>query len=183
MVLALAFYGMSTFEGPMLSIKAVNSLSHYTDWTIGHVHSGALGWNGMITFACVYYLVPRLWQKERLYSLRMINWHFWLATLGIVFYASSMWVAGITQGLMWREYGADGYLVNSFVDTVAALHPMYILRMVGGLMYLSGAIIMAYNIGMTIAGHQRAEAPMDDTAHDEANDRPIIAQPQAEPAE
>ncbi|GAA0769488.1 cytochrome c oxidase cbb3-type subunit 1 [Erythromicrobium ramosum] len=177
MVLALAFYGMSTFEGPMLSIKAVNSLSHYTDWTIGHVHSGALGWNGMITFACVYYLVPRLWQKERLYSLRMINWHFWLATLGIVFYASSMWVAGITQGLMWREYGSDGYLVNSFVDTVAALHPMYILRAVGGLMYLSGAIIMAYNVWMTIAGKQRVEAPMGDTAHDEANDRPIVAQP------
>ena len=183
MVLALAFYGMSTFEGPMLSIKAVNSLSHYTDWTIGHVHSGALGWNGMITFACVYYLVPRLWQKPRLYSLRMINWHFWLATLGIVFYASSMWVAGITQGLMWREYGSDGYLVNSFVDTVAALHPMYVLRMVGGLMYLSGTIIMAYNIWMTIAGKQRDEAPMGDTAHDEAADRPILPAPQAQPAE
>ncbi len=177
MVLALAFYGMSTFEGPMLSIKAVNSLSHYTDWTIGHVHSGALGWNGMITFACVYYLTPRLWQKERLYSLRMINWHFWLATLGIVFYASSMWVAGITQGLLWREYGSDGYLVNSFVDTVAALHPMYVLRMVGGLMYLTGAIIMAYNIAMTIAGKLRDEAPLGDTAHDEAADRPIVMQP------
>jgi cytochrome c oxidase cbb3-type subunit 1 len=107
----------------------------------------------------------------------MINWHFWLATLGIVFYASSMWVAGITQGLMWREYGSDGYLVNSFVDTVAALHPMYILRAVGGLMYLSGAIIMAYNVWMTIAGKQRVEAPMGDTAHDEAADRPIVAQP------
>jgi cytochrome c oxidase cbb3-type subunit 1 len=183
MVLALAFYGMSTFEGPLMSIKAVNSLSHYTDWTIGHVHSGALGWNGMITFACVYYLAPRLWNRERLYSLRMINWHFWLATLGIVFYASSMWVAGITQGLMWREYGADGYLVNSFVDTVAALHPMYILRMVGGLMYLAGAGIMAFNIGMTIAGKLRDEAQMGDTAHDEAADRPILPQPQAEPAE
>jgi cytochrome c oxidase cbb3-type subunit 1 len=177
MVLALAFYGMSTFEGPMLSIKAVNSLSHYTDWTIGHVHSGALGWNGMITFACVYYLVPRLWKKERLYSLRMINWHFWLATLGIVFYASSMWVAGITQGLMWREYGSDGYLVNSFVDTVSALHLMYVARAVGGLMYLTGAIIMVYNIWMTIAGKQRVEAPMGDTAHDEAADRPLVAQP------
>ncbi|ASJ90539.1 cytochrome-c oxidase, cbb3-type subunit I [Porphyrobacter sp. CACIAM 03H1] len=183
MVLALAFYGMSTFEGPLMSIKAVNSLSHYTDWTIGHVHSGALGWNGMITFACVYYLAPRLWNRERLYSLRMINWHFWLATLGIVFYASSMWVAGITQGLMWREYGADGYLVNSFVDTVAALHPMYILRAVGGLMYLTGAGIMAWNIAMTIAGHLREEAPLGDTPHDEAADRPILPQPQAEPAE
>ena len=183
MVLALAFYGMSTFEGPMLSIKAVNSLSHYTDWTIGHVHSGALGWNGMITFACVYYLVPRLWNKPRLYSLRMINWHFWLATFGIVFYASSMWVAGITQGLMWREYGSDGYLVNSFVDTVSALHLMYVARAVGGLLYLAGAVIMAYNIWMTIAGHQRVEAPMGDTAHDEAADRPINSEPQAQPAE
>ena len=183
MVMALAFYGMSTFEGPMLSIKAVNSLSHYTDWTIGHVHSGALGWNGMITFACVYYLVPKLWKKERLYSLRMINWHFWLATLGIVFYAASMWVAGVTQGLMWREYGSDGFLVNSFIDTVEALHPMYIMRAAGGLMYLSGAIIMAYNIWMTIAGHQRVEAPMADTIYDEAADRPVVANPQAEPAE
>jgi cytochrome c oxidase cbb3-type subunit I len=183
MVLALAFYGMSTFEGPVLSIKAVNSLSHYTDWTIGHVHSGALGWNGMITFACVYFLVPRLWQRERLYSLRMINWHFWLATLGIVFYAASMWVAGITQGLMWREYGSDGYLVNSFIDTVVALNKMYALRAVGGLLYLSGAIIMAYNVWMTIAGKLRDEAPMSDTPHDEAADRPILAQPQAQPAE
>ena len=183
MVLALAFYGMSTFEGPMLSIKAVNSLSHYTDWTIGHVHSGALGWNGMITFACIYFLVPRLWKRERLYSLRMINWHFWLATLGIVFYAASMWVAGITQGLMWREEGADGFLVNSFVDTVAALHEMYLMRAFGGALYLSGAIIMVYNIWMTIAGYQRDEAPLGDTAHDEAADRPIQSQPQAEPAE
>lgn len=183
MVLALAFYGMSTFEGPMLSIKAVNSLSHYTDWTIGHVHSGALGWNGMITFACLYYLTPRLWGQARLYSLRMINWHFWLATLGIVFYAASMWVAGITQGLMWREYGADGYLVNSFVDTVAALHPMYVLRMVGGLLYLAGAGIMAFNLAMTIAGRQRQEAPLGETAHDAAADRPLLPQPAAEPAE
>ncbi len=178
MVLALAFYGMSTFEGPMLSIKAVNSLSHYTDWTIGHVHSGALGWNGMITFACVYFLVPRLWQRERLYSLRMINWHFWLATLGIVFYAASMWVAGITQGLMWREY-ADGFLVNSFVDTVEALHPMYLMRAAGGALYLTGALIMVFNIWMTIAGKLRDEAPMGETHYDEEADRPL----QPEPAE
>jgi cytochrome c oxidase cbb3-type subunit I len=183
MVLALAFYGMSTFEGPVLSIKAVNSLSHYTDWTIGHVHSGALGWNGMITFACLYFLIPRLWQRERMYSLRMINWHFWLATAGIVFYAASMWVAGITQGLMWREYGSDGYLVNSFIDTVVALEKMYALRAFGGLLYLSGAVIMSYNMWMTIAGHLREEAPLGDTPHDEAADRPIVAQPQAQPAE
>ena len=184
MVLALAFYGMSTFEGPMLSIKAVNGLSHYTDWTIGHVHSGALGWNGMIIFACVYFLVPRLWKKERLYSLRMINWHFWLATLGIVFYAASMWVAGITQGLMWREYNPQtGFLVNSFIDTVTALHPMYLMRAFGGGLYLLGALIMVYNIWMTIAGKQREEAPLGQTPPDETADRPIPNQPQPEPAE
>ncbi|TNE34032.1 MAG: cytochrome-c oxidase, cbb3-type subunit I [Alphaproteobacteria bacterium] len=181
MVIALAFYGMSTFEGPMMSIKWVNSLSHYTDWTIGHVHSGALGWNGMITFACVYYLVPRLWKRERLYSLRMINWHFWLATLGIVFYAASMWVAGITQGLMWAEYNPDGYLVWSFVETVAALHPMFILRALGGLLYLSGFVIMLYNVWQTLAGRLRDETPMTETPYDEQADRPLA--PAAVPAE
>jgi cytochrome c oxidase cbb3-type subunit I len=175
MVMALAFYGMSTFEGPMLSIKFFNSLSHYTDWTIGHVHSGALGWNGMITFACLYYLVPRLWKQQRMYSLRMINWHFWLATLGIVFYAASMWVAGITQGLMWREYGADGYLVNSFADTVAAIHPMYLMRAFGGLLYLAGFAVMLWNVAQTLAGKVRAEAPMTETPPDPALDRPIPA--------
>jgi cytochrome c oxidase cbb3-type subunit 1 len=175
MVIALAFYGMATFEGPMLSIKAVNSLSHYTDWTVGHVHAGALGWNGLITFAAVYYLVPRLWKRQRMYSMRMINWHFWLATVGIVFYAASMWVAGITQGLMWREYGPDGYLVNSFADTVAALHPMFVMRTFGGVLYLAGAGLMTYNIWMTLAGRLREEAPMTDAAYDPAADRPIVA--------
>ena len=174
MVMALAFYGMSTFEGPVMSIKSVNSLSHYTDWTIGHVHSGALGWNGMITFACVYYLVPRLWGRTRLYSLRWVNWHFWLATVGIVFYASSMWVAGITQGLMWREYGTDGYLVNSFVETVAALHPMFIMRAFGGLLYLAGACFMTANVWLTIAGKLRVEAPLRDAAYDPEADRPLV---------
>ena len=184
MVMALAFYGMATFEGPMLSIKAVNSLSHYTDWTVGHVHSGALGWNGLISFAAVYFLVPRLWKRERMYSLRMINWHFWLATLGIVFYAASMWVAGITQGLMWREYGADGYLVNSFAETVAALHELYIIRALGGVMYLSGAIIMGYNVWMTIAGKLREEAPMGAMPeYDPEKDRPIVRSENPEPAE
>ena len=176
-VLSLAFYGMSTFEGPMMSIKAVNSLSHYTDWTIGHVHSGALGWNGMITFACIYFLVPRLWARERMYSMRMINWHFWLATLGIVFYTASMWVAGITQGLMWREYGVDGYLVNSFADTVAALKPMYALRVLGGLFYLGGACVLVFNVWMTIAGKLREEAPMSDAKYDPQSDRPASAVP------
>tara|TARA_B100001167_G_scaffold99098_1_gene60417 strand:+ start:15443 stop:17119 length:1677 start_codon:yes stop_codon:yes gene_type:complete len=184
MVMAMAFYGMATFEGPMLSIKAVNSLSHYTDWTVGHVHSGALGWNGLISFAAVYFLVPRLWKRERMYSLRMINWHFWLATLGIVFYAASMWVAGITQGLMWREYGPDGYLVNNFAETVAALHELYIIRALGGVMYLSGAIIMGYNVWMTIGGKLREEKPMGAMpAYDPDKDRPIAGSASPEPAE
>ena len=174
MVAALAFYGMSTFEGPMMSVKSVNALSHYTNWTIGHVHSGALGFNGMITFSALYYMTPRLWGRDRLYSLRMVNWHFWTATIGIVFYASSMWVAGLTQGLMWREYGADGYLVYSFADAVAAIHPMYALRVVGGLLYLSGAIIMTINIWRTILGHQRNESPLGQPAYDPAKDRPLL---------
>ncbi len=177
MVMALAFYGMSTFEGPMMSIKWVNSMSHYTDWTIGHVHSGALGWNGMITFACVYYLVPRLWGRPRLYSLRMVNWHFWLATVGIVFYAASMWVAGIMQGLMWREYGADGYLVYSFAESVAAMHPMYLIRAAGGAMYLAGFLIMIVNVWATLAGKVRAEKPMTETPHNMAADRPLAVAP------
>lgn len=160
MVLSLAFYGMSTFEGPMMSIKSVNSLSHYTDWTIGHVHSGALGWNGMITFGAIYYLVPKLWGRSQLYSLRLVNWHIWLATLGIVVYAAVMWVAGITQGLMWREYDDQGFLVNSFIETVSAIHPEYVMRTAGGLLYLAGALVMTYNIWRTIRGDVRKEAPI-----------------------
>ncbi len=173
-VMSLAFYGMSTFEGPMMAIKSVNSLSHYTNWTIGHVHSGALGWNGMVTFGAIYYLTPRLWARSRMYSLRMVNWHFWLATLGIVFYTASMWVAGITQGLMWREYGADGYLVNSFADGVAAIHPMYVLRVVGGLLYLTGAVFMTINVWRTILGHLREEAPLHSAHYDPAVDHPLV---------
>jgi cytochrome c oxidase cbb3-type subunit 1 len=150
MVVSIGFYGMSTFEGPMMSIRAVNSLSHYTDWTIGHVHSGALGWNGMITFGALYFLTPRLWQRERLYSLSLVNWHFWLATIGIVLYAASMWVTGIMEGLMWREVDAQGFLVNSFADTVEAKFPMYVVRALGGVMYLTGALIMVYNLWMTV---------------------------------
>jgi cytochrome c oxidase cbb3-type subunit I len=170
MVIAVAFYGMSTFEGPVMSIKSVNGLSHYTDWTIGHVHSGALGWVGMISFAAVYFMVPRLWGRTQLYSLRMVNWHFWLATLGIVIYAAVMWVSGITQGLMWREYDDQGFLVYSFAETVAALHPYYIARVFGGTLYLLGALVMAYNIWMTIAGRVRTE-------------RPLVAPVQVQPAE
>ncbi len=150
MVLALAFYGMATFEGPLLSIKAVNSLSHYTDWTIGHVHAGALGWDGMLTFAALYYMVPRLWHRKGLYSLKLVNWHFWLATLGIVLYVSSMWVSGIQQGLMWRTFNDLGFLEYSFAETVAAMHPYYVLRTLGGFLYLVGGCIMAYNLWRTV---------------------------------
>ena len=160
MVIAVAFYGMSTFEGPMMSIKAVNSLSHYTDWTIGHVHSGALGWVGMISFGAIYYLVPKLWGRQRLYSMRLVNWHFWLATLGIVVYAAVLWVAGIQQGLMWREYNDQGFLVYSFAESVQAMYPYYLLRAIGGLMYLTGGLIMGWNVLMTILGHERDEVPI-----------------------
>jgi cytochrome c oxidase cbb3-type subunit 1 len=150
LVISVGFYGMSTFEGPMMSIRAVNSLSHYTDWTIGHVHSGALGWNGMITFGALYFLVPRLWNRDALYSLKAVSWHFWLATIGIVLYAASMWVTGIMEGLMWREVDANGFLVNSFADTVAAKFPMYVVRGLGGVLYLIGSLIMVWNLWMTV---------------------------------
>ena len=170
MVLAVAFYGMSTFEGPVMSIRSVNALSHYTNWTIGHVHSGALGWVGMISFGAIYFMVPKLWNRTQLYSLRMVNWHFWLATVGIVIYAAVMWVAGITQGMMWREYDEQGFLVYSFAEVVAAMHPYYVARAFGGLLYLSGALVMSYNIWMTIAGKVRTE-------------KPIVAPIQLQPAE
>jgi cytochrome c oxidase cbb3-type subunit I len=160
LVMSLAFYGMSTFEGPLMSIKAVNSLSHYTDWTIGHVHSGALGWVGMVSFGAIYFLVPKLWGRKRLYSLRLVNWHFWLATLGIVVYAAVMWVSGIMQGLMWREYDDQGFLVYSFVESTAAMHPYYVMRVVGGLLYLVGLLVMIFNIWKTIRGELREEIPM-----------------------
>ena len=159
MVVSIAFYGMSTFEGPMMSIKAVNSLSHYTDWTIGHVHSGALGWVAYISFGAIYCLVPWLWNKREVYSLKLVNWHFWISTIGIVIYISSMWVAGIMQGLMWRAYTKLGFLEYSFIETTEALHPMYVIRAIGGAMFLVGSLIMAYNIYRTICdGEPASEA-------------------------
>lgn len=152
MIIALAFYGMSTFEGPLMSIRAVNSLSHYTDWTIGHVHSGALGWVGFISFGALYYMVPRLWGRERLYSKKLVSMHLWIATIGIVFYIAAMWVSGIMQGLMWRSYDSMGFLEYSFVETVMAMKPFYIIRMLGGVLYLTGALIMVYNFWRTIRG-------------------------------
>jgi cytochrome c oxidase cbb3-type subunit 1 len=149
-VTAVGFYGMSTFEGPVMSVKAVNGLSHYTDWTIGHVHSGALGWVAFICFGMIYYLVPVLWNKQRLYSARLVEWHFWTATMGIVAYITSMWVSGIMQGLMWRAYDEYGFLQYSFVETVAAMHPYYIIRGIGGLLFLTGAILMVINLIRTV---------------------------------
>ena len=149
MVVSVAFYGMSTFEGPMMAVKIVNSLSHYTNWTIGHVHSGALGWVAYISFGALYCLVPWLWNK-RLYSLKLVNWHFWISTIGIVLYITSMWVAGILQGLMWRAYTSLGFLEYSFVETVEAMHPFYVIRAIGGMLFLAGALIMAFNLWKTI---------------------------------
>ncbi|KWV54637.1 cytochrome C oxidase [Bradyrhizobium macuxiense] len=156
MVVSVAFYGMSTFEGPMMSIKVVNSLSHYTDWTIGHVHSGALGWVGFVSFGALYCLVPWLWNRQ-LYSLKLVNWHFWISTIGIVLYISAMWVSGILQGLMWRAYTSLGFLEYSFIESVEAMHPFYIIRAAGGALFLIGALIMAVNLWMTVNAGQANE--------------------------
>jgi cytochrome c oxidase cbb3-type subunit 1 len=159
LVISVAFYGMSTFEGPMMSIKTVNALSHYTDWTIGHVHSGALGWVGMVSFGAIYFLAPRVFGSPRLYSLRLVSAHFWLATLGIVFYTTAMWVSGIMQGLMWRSYDRLGFLEYSFAETVEAMHPFYVVRALGGLLFVLGALLMAYNVFRTWRGDLREEQP------------------------
>jgi cytochrome c oxidase cbb3-type subunit 1 len=158
LVVSLSFYGMSTFEGPMMSIKTVNALSHYTDWTVGHVHSGALGWVGFISMGSIYYLLPRLFGKKEMWSVRLIEWHFWIATIGIVLYIASMWIAGVMQGLMWRAVNDDGTLTYSFVESVKATFPYYVIRMAGGLLYLAGMLIMAYNTFKTVSGGQSADA-------------------------
>ncbi|MEX2630128.1 MAG: cytochrome-c oxidase, cbb3-type subunit I [Tistlia sp.] len=157
LVTSVAFYGMSTFEGPLMSVKPVNALSHYTDWTIGHVHSGALGWVAFISFGAVYFLVPKLWGATRLYSIKLVSYHFWIATLGIVLYITSMWISGIMQGLMWRSYDQLGFLQYSFVETVAAMHPFYVIRALGGVLFLIGALIMVYNLVRTARGEIRDE--------------------------
>ncbi len=160
LVVSVAFYGMSTFEGPVMSIRAVNSLSHYTDWTIGHVHSGALGWVGFVSFGALYCLVPWLWKRKQLHSNALVEWHFWLSTIGIVLYITSMWVAGVMQGLMWRAYNEFGFLEYSFVESVEAMHPYYIIRAAGGALFLIGAFVMAYNLWRTATAseprHERA---------------------------
>jgi cytochrome c oxidase cbb3-type subunit 1 len=150
LVVSISFYGMSTFEGPMMSIKTVNALSHYTDWTIGHVHSGALGWVAMISIGAMYYLIPRLFGKKEMYSVKLIETHFWISTLGVVLYIAAMWISGIMQGLMWRATNADGTLTYSFIESVQAMHPFYVTRTIGGLVFLIGMFLMAYNVWKTI---------------------------------
>jgi cytochrome c oxidase cbb3-type subunit 1 len=149
---------MSTFEGPMMSLKSVNALSHYTDWTIGHVHSGALGWVALISMGSFYHMIPRLYDT-RIYSTRLIYVHFWLATVGIVLYITSMWVAGIFQGLMLRSFDQYGNLAYTFVETVAFLHEPYVVRALGGAIFLAGVVVMAYNVFMTIR-RSRVEAAL-----------------------
>lgn len=150
LIVSLSFYGMATFEGPMMSIKTVNSLSHYTDWGIGHVHSGALGWVGLVTIGAMYYLIPRLSGKKEMWSPRLIEVHFWIATIGIVLYITAMWIAGVMQGLMWRAVNADGTLTYTFVEAVKATYPYYVIRLGGGLLYFGGMLLMAYNTLMTM---------------------------------
>ncbi len=160
LVTSLSFYGMSTFEGPMMSIKTVNALSHYTDWTIGHVHSGALGWVGMISIGSMYYLIPRLFGRTGMYSVRAITLHFWVATIGIVLYITSMWIAGVMQGLMWRAVNADGTLTYTFVESVKASWPYYVVRLAGGVLYLGGMLIMCWNVWKTVVGSRPVDAPV-----------------------
>lgn len=160
LVCALSFYGMSTFEGPMMSIKTVNALSHYTDWTIGHVHSGALGWVGMITIGSLYYLIPRLFGREKMWSTPLITTHFWLATVGIILYIAAMWIAGVMQGQMWRAVNNDGTLTYAFIDSVRATYPYYFIRFLGGLCYLSGMFLMLYNVIRTMLDGKAVNAPV-----------------------
>jgi len=169
MIVSLSFYGMSTFEGPMMSIKTVNALSHYTDWVIGHVHSGALGWVAMMTIGTMYHLIPRLFNRERMYSVKLIDVHFWLSTIGVVLYITAMWIAGVMQGLMWRAVNDDGTLTYSFIESVKATYPFYLVRLTGGALFFAGMWIMAYNVWMTIRGETpqavRVPAPPPEMAY------------------
>jgi cytochrome c oxidase cbb3-type subunit 1 len=156
---------MSTFEGPMMAIKTVNALSHYTDWTVGHVHSGALGWVGLVSMGSIYYLVPKLFGRKEMFSVKAIEVHFWLATIGIVLYIAAMWIAGVMQGLMWRAINADGTLTYTFVESVKATYPFYVIRVCGGLLYLSGMIIMLWNVVKTATNGQATTVAIPAPAH------------------
>jgi cytochrome c oxidase cbb3-type subunit 1 len=167
LIVSLSFYGMSTFEGPMMSIKTVNALSHYTDWTIGHVHSGALGWVAMVTIGALYALIPRLYGRTEMHSTRLIDVHFWIMTIGVVLYVAAMWISGVTQGLMWRATNADGTLTYTFVEALKATYPFYAVRLAGGAMVLSGMFLMAYNVIKTVTGPKAstADQPVPQPAH------------------
>jgi cytochrome c oxidase cbb3-type subunit I len=160
LITSLSFYGMSTFEGPMMSIKTVNALSHFTDWTVGHVHSGALGWVAMVSCGSIYYLLPRLFGRQEMYSVKLITVHFWVATIGVVLYIAALWISGVMQGLMWRAVNIDGTLTYSFVESVKGSYPFWTIRVVGGLLFLSGMLIMAYNMFKTIAIGKAYDAPV-----------------------
>jgi len=156
LVVSLSFYGMSTFEGPMMAIKSVNALSHYTDWTVGHVHSGALGWVAMVSIGAVYHLVPNLFNQGRMYSIKLINTHFWLHTIGVVLYIVAMWISGVMQGLMWRAVNSDGTLMYSFVQSLEASYPFYFMRFVGGAFIVAGMVIMLYNVLKTVSAEKES---------------------------
>jgi cytochrome c oxidase cbb3-type subunit 1 len=164
MIVALSFYGMSTFEGPMMSIKTVNALSHYTDWTIGHVHSGALGWVAMMTIGSIYCLIPRLIGEKKMYSIKAIDIHFWTSTIGVVMYITSMWIAGVMQGLMWRAFNDDGTLTYSFIESLVATKPYYAIRLLGGLLFLSGMFFMAWNAYKTLKSKEMKPIPASEPA-------------------
>ncbi len=165
LIVSLSFYGMSTFEGPMMAIKTVNALSHYTDWTVGHVHSGALGWVALVSIGSLYALIPWVFNKEGMYSTKLVETHFWIATLGVVLYICAMWIAGVMQGLMWRAVNADGTLTYSFVESLQATYPFYFVRLLGGLLFLTGMILMAFNVFKTIAGSTVTDVEVAQPAH------------------
>ncbi len=165
LVVSLSFYGMSTFEGPMMAIKTVNALSHYTDWTVGHVHSGALGWVALVSIGSMYALIPWVFNKDGMYSTKLVDTHFWIATIGVVLYITAMWISGVMQGLMWRAVNADGTLTYSFIESLEATYPFYFVRLLGGLLFLSGMFIMAYNVYKTVAGSTITDTEVAQPAH------------------
>ncbi|MBL4765753.1 MAG: cytochrome-c oxidase, cbb3-type subunit I [Colwellia sp.] len=163
LIVSLSFYGMSTFEGPMMAIKSVNALSHYTDWTVGHVHSGALGWVAMISIGAMYHLIPVLFNQGRMYSIRLINIHFWIHTTGVVLYIVAMWISGVMQGLMWRAVNTDGTLTYSFVESLTASYPFYFIRFIGGVLIVAGFILMAYNMFKTMGAKDNTLKAVEET--------------------
>jgi cytochrome c oxidase cbb3-type subunit I len=182
LIVSLSFYGMSTFEGPMLAIKTVNGLAHYTDWIVGHVHSGALGWVAFITFGSMYYLIPRLYGQKEMYSVRLISIHFWVATTGVVLYIAALWISGVMQGLMWRAVNADGTLTYSFVESVKASYPYWTIRLIGGTLFFVGMLIMTYNVIRTVRMGRAYDAPIPATLPLHPDLKPGSTPPGLQPA-